>query len=129
MYRRLQANAFVCRLPLKFFSEAPACHAMPLIFRPAYYVGPGIFRQALVPAVIMHVFLLEVRITELFSPKVANGLLHKRGFSTHGHSDNRCTIWQYGLWSFQIGGTKLERFLPKNQHTQRKLLNFENLVK
>ena len=25
-----------------------------------------------------------------------------------------------------MGGTKLERFLPKNQHTQRKLLNFEN---
>ena len=23
------------------------------------------------------------------------------------------------------GGTKLERVLPKNQHTQRKLLNFE----
>ena len=35
-------------------------------------------------------------------------------------------LWQYGLWSFQTGGTKLERFLPKNQHTQRKLLNFEN---
>ena len=33
---------------------------------------------------------------------------------------------QYGLWSFQTGGTKLERFLPKNQHTQRKFLNFEN---
>ena len=29
-----------------------------------------------------------------------------------------CTIWQYGLWSFQMGDTKLERFLPKNQHTQ-----------
>ena len=27
---------------------------------------------------------------------------------------------------FQAGGTKLERFLHKNQHTQRKLLNFEN---
>ena len=26
------------------------------------------------------------------------------------------------------GGTKLERFLPKNQHIQRKLLNFENWV-
>ena len=26
------------------------------------------------------------------------------------------------------GGTKLERFLPTNQHTQRKLLNFENWV-
>ena len=25
-------------------------------------------------------------------------------------------------------GTKLERFLPKNQHTQRILLNFENWV-
>ena len=24
-----------------------------------------------------------------------------------------------------MGYTKLERFLPKNQHTQRKLLNFE----
>ena len=28
----------------------------------------------------------------------------------------------------QTEGTKLERFLPKNQHTQRKLLNFENWV-
>ena len=35
------------------------------------------------------------------------------------------TLWQYGLCSFQVGGTKLERFLPKNQHTQRKLLNFQ----
>ena len=37
-------------------------------------------------------------------------------------------LWQYGLWSFQAGGTKLERFLPKNQHTPWKLLNFENWV-
>ena len=35
------------------------------------------------------------------------------------------TIWQFGLWSFQTGGTKLGRFLPKNQ---RKLLNFENWI-
>ena len=34
-------------------------------------------------------------------------------------------LWQYGLWSFQTRDTKLERFLPKNQHTKRKLLNFE----
>ena len=27
---------------------------------------------------------------------------------------------------FLSGGTKLERFLTKNQNTQRKLLNFEN---
>ena len=37
-------------------------------------------------------------------------------------------VWQYGLWSFQTGGTKLERFSPKNQDTQRKLLDFENWV-
>ena len=30
------------------------------------------------------------------------------------------------VMEFSSGGTKLERFLPKNQHTQRKLLNFEN---
>ena len=36
--------------------------------------------------------------------------------------------WQYGLWNFQAGGPKLERFLPKNQHTQRKLLNSKNWV-
>ena len=39
-----------------------------------------------------------------------------------------CLLWQYGFWSFQMGGTKLERFLPMNQPTQRKLLNFENWV-
>ena len=39
-----------------------------------------------------------------------------------------CSIWQYGLWSFQTGGTKLGRLLPKNQHTQGKLLNFENWI-
>ena len=27
-----------------------------------------------------------------------------------------------------MGGTKLEIFLPKNPHTQRKLLNFENWI-
>ena len=37
-----------------------------------------------------------------------------------------CTSWQYGFWSFQKWGIELERFLPKNQHTQRKLWNYEN---
>ena len=35
-------------------------------------------------------------------------------------------LWQYELWSFQTGYKKLERFCIKNQHTQRKLLNFGN---
>ena len=34
-------------------------------------------------------------------------------------------LWQYGLWSFQAGASKLEIFLYKNQHTQKKWLNFE----
>ena len=33
-----------------------------------------------------------------------------------------------GCGVFLRGGTKLERFLHKNQHTQRKLLNFEEWV-
>ena len=37
-------------------------------------------------------------------------------------------LWQYRLWSFPTRGMKLERFLPKNQHTQRKSLNFENWI-
>ena len=44
----------------------------------------------------------------------------------YGAVSTKYTVWQYGLWSFQTGGTKSERFLPKNQHTQRKFLNFEN---
>ena len=43
-------------------------------------------------------------------------------------SNLRLILWQYGLWSFQTGGTKLERFLLKNQHTQRKLSNLGNWV-
>ena len=39
------------------------------------------------------------------------------------------SLWQYWLSSFQAGGIKLEIFLPKNQHTQRKFLNFENWTK
>jgi hypothetical protein len=60
-------------------------------------------------------------ITLVYSKRVSvrNNLLH----SVHTYA-----LWQYGLWSFQTGGTKLERFLHKNQHTQRKLLYFENWI-
>ena len=47
-------------------------------------------------------------------------------FSRSKKSNNVLTLWQYWLWSFQTGYKKLETFLHKNQHTQRKLLNFEN---
>ena len=35
-------------------------------------------------------------------------------------------VWHYQLKSFKTRDTILERFFHKNQHTQRKLLNFEN---
>ena len=37
-----------------------------------------------------------------------------------------CPLQQYRLLSFQAGYTKLERFLLKNQHTQKELSNLEN---
>ena len=53
-----------------------------------------------------------------------NALLFNELQIENGHVE----LWQYGLWSFQRGGTKLERFLPKNQHTQRKSFNFVNKI-
>ena len=37
-------------------------------------------------------------------------------------------LWHYRLWSFISRDTKSDRFLYRNQHTQRKLLNFENWI-
>ena len=36
-------------------------------------------------------------------------------------------VWHYRLWSFKTRDTKLERFLHKNQHTQRKFFEFWEL--
>ena len=47
---------------------------------------------------------------------------------TYNSTHMLCVLWQYGQWSFQTGGTKLERFLLKNQHPQRKLLSFEKWI-
>ena len=46
--------------------------------------------------------------------------------STAAEDTLLCTLCHFRLWSFKTRDTKLERFLHKNQHTQRKLLNFEN---
>ena len=46
-------------------------------------------------------------------------------FLKHMSFDWDCLLWQYRLWGFSKGDTKSERFLPKNQHNERKLLNFE----
>ena len=57
-----------------------------------------------------------------------------RGWSLHfdGKPIYNCSsvpsyrVCQYKLWSFQTGATKLDRFLPNNQHTLRNFENFEN---
>ena len=41
-------------------------------------------------------------------------------FMCQGTYDYLYILWQYRLWSFQAGGTKLEIFLPKNQPTYPK---------
>ena len=49
---------------------------------------------------------------------------------SHGKLDisKLCTLFSMALpvMEFKSRETKLERFLPKNQHTQRKFLDFEN---
>ena len=47
------------------------------------------------------------------------------------HSSLKCRIMlnmAIRVVEFSSGGTILERFLPKNQHTRMKLLNFKNWV-
>ena len=46
--------------------------------------------------------------------------------SSMDQNEFQCTFMAIWLLSFQAGDSKLERFLPTNQHTRRKLLNFEN---
>ena len=46
----------------------------------------------------------------------------------HFQNHNIIGYGNTGYGDLQTGGTKLERFLPKNQHTQMKLLSFEHWV-
>ena len=65
--------------------------------------------------------------TSVFSTKVAGkGMLLCSLLQFISNISQDIQLWQYGLSCFQMGGIKWERFLPKNQHTQRKFLNFEN---
>ena len=54
-----------------------------------------------------------MRAAQADSPKACVHIFHV-GLSLFNWIQYR--LWQYGLWSFQTGDTKLERFLPKNQH-------------
>ena len=52
--------------------------------------------------------------------------VHKRCWQLEGREGGCFRYGNTGCGVFKWGGTKLERFLPKNQHTQRIFLNFEN---
>ena len=76
-----------------------------------------------------HAGFFRLLMNGIFDAYVLQPFLKKNTFESLTRiSTHDSTVWQYGLWSFQTGGTKLERFLHKNQHTQRKLLNFENWI-
>ena len=83
---------------------------------------PGCYR-------LLNLFTLEITNLKCGRDKVVNTkyTIHIP-YELESHNILYSILWQYGLLSFQAGYTKLEIFLPKNQHTQRKLLNFENWV-
>ena len=47
-------------------------------------------------------------------------IMHACFFASHNYG---AIVWQYGLWSFQTGGTKLETFLPKSKYS-KKIIDF-----
>ena len=71
--------------------------------------------------IVMKLFHIQYQLVQ----QLYNSICQNNGYH---YIMREAALWQYGLWSFQTGGTKLERFLPKNPHTQRKLSNFENWV-
>ena len=58
----------------------------------------------------------------VFLLKTVNGVLNNSKIMLAEYIMNSMAI---RVIEFSYGGYKVERFLPKNQHTQRKLLNFE----
>ena len=58
--------------------------------------------------------------TKICKQQITYRLDHKKCpniFSTWCTRQPVAQLWQYGLQSFQMGDSKLEIFLPKNQHT------------
>ena len=100
-------------------------------------------------SIILMTFHLFLRILSIFLPQERlardfEWLWHYQDFSESGWRNWRTKIMPWtatyilaarrhhygntGCGVFKRGGTRLERFLPKNQYTQRKLLNFEKWV-
>ena len=69
------------------------------------------------------------KMSKIFGPfwTVVRYLGYYIGFD-YQHKFCHCALWHFRLWNFKTRDTKLERFLHKNQLTQRKFLNFENMT-
>ena len=72
--------------------------------------------------------LILIRTVVAFDPNMSGrGIAHcLRAYLKILEPTALYALWQYGLLRFQARDTKLERFLAKNQHTQRKGSNLEN---
>ena len=92
-----------------------------------YLVDRNDFSQVLVEGTDrFHVLFIQSKLKDfhIFQELLFDDTLEKKKDKTY--ILGWCILWQYGLSSFKAGGIKLEIFLPKNQHTQRKFLNFDN---
>ena len=62
---------------------------------------------------IIKVLLLLIHMNIGIRLQLQNGFWHIV-VNIYVQARHSYALWHYGLWSFQTGGTKLERFLPKN---------------
>ena len=79
---------------------------------------------------LQYVHNVSYFILEDYTKKFLNDSLLYRlypGIFFHRQNQADWTLRQYGLWTFQVGGTKLKIFFYKNHHPQSKLLNIEFL--
>ena len=65
-------------------------------------------------------------VEEITIPIIQGELDLQSNVAIKQESKQELKVWHYWLWSFKTRDTKLERFLHKNQHARKKLLNFEN---
>ena len=72
-------------------------------------------------------FFLKASPIVTFLRKKLRGIQAVRSMLSKSMCMRKCLrkVMAIRVVEFSNGDTKLERFLPKNQHTQRKLLNFE----
>ena len=94
-----------------------------------YLVDRNDFSQVLVEGTDrFHVLLIQSKLKDfhIFQELLFDDTLEKKKDKTY--ILGWCILWQYRLSSFQVGDTKVEWFLSKNQYTQKRIIEFWELV-